>query len=435
MTDCQKRSPISGSSISHLFNKFKRKNILVAGDFILDRYTFGTCRRISPEAPVPVVNVSHEEERAGGAGNVAVNLLSLGMNPIVFGRVGSDHAGVCIRNALQSEGIQTHFLYEEVGFQTPLKVRLIASSQQLTRIDYEKQQAILADTEMQVLAQIPKMLSNIDLVAISDYAKGFLTPKILSALISTAQKLQIPVISDPKGTEFAKYSGSTILKPNLSEAFAAVPAGLVLDEAAAHIMKSVSVDVLMITRSESGISLFYPDGASEEHPVDVQEVKDVTGAGDTVLAVLSSSIANGISVSQATQLANIGAQVAISRLGCARVTLSEIARAIVEHNTHKKIFDEAHFPALQQALHGDPCTIFTISANEGFTSKLFRQVHTQAALSKQKVIVALLGDGPDEELISALAALKDVAYVLMLGKNSESLLTQLCPKRLEMISS
>lgn len=318
---------LSGS-LGHLFCKLQKKAILVAGDFILDRYTFGRCTRISPEAPVPIVCVDREEEKAGGAGNVVVNLLTLGMDPIPFGRVGNDGAGRSLNAALQNEGINTQFLVTENGFQTPLKVRLLASGQQLTRIDYEKPRALQPETEMQLVAMIPDMLAQVDLVAISDYAKGFLTPLLLSTLITLARKSGIPVISDPKGTELSKYAGSSVLKPNLSEAYAAAPACTQLSDVALHILQKAKVDVLMITRSEAGISLFYPDGTQTDHPAVPREVKDVTGAGDTVLAVLACALANGIDIHDATQLANVAAAVAVERLGCARVSLSEIASLV-----------------------------------------------------------------------------------------------------------
>jgi D-beta-D-heptose 7-phosphate kinase/D-beta-D-heptose 1-phosphate adenosyltransferase len=304
---------------------FKQKRVLVAGDFMLDRYTLGTCKRISPEAPVPIVAVDREEEKAGGAGNVVLNLISLGMNAIPFGRVGDDHAGSALIDHFQAEGVDTRYLVKEKGFQTPLKVRLIASSQQLLRVDFEKPKGISQETEELLLKQIPDMLADIDLVAISDYAKGFLTAKILSKLIEEAKKRSLIVISDPKGIDFTKYAGSTILKPNLSEALAQAPGISDLATVAQLVFSRVPLDVLMITRSEAGISLFYPGGKQEDHPVQPREVKDVTGAGDTVLATLSAALANKYSLGDATQLANIAAQIAVSRLGCARVTCAEIA--------------------------------------------------------------------------------------------------------------
>ena len=418
---------MAAKSIAHLFPKIQKKNILVAGDLILDRYTFGTCRRISPEAPVPVISVTGEEERPGGAGNVAVNLLSLGQNPIIFGRVGTDAAGSALLQALQAEGISTGDIFQEKGFQTPLKVRLIAASQQVTRIDYETFRPISQEAEKILCERIEPLLEQIDLVAISDYAKGFLTENILSRLIHEARSRNIPVISDPKGIELAKYAGSTILKPNLQEAYAAAPSCSELADVARQIFQQAPVDILMVTRSEAGISLFYPDGTNEHHPVCPRQVKDVTGAGDTVLAVLSAAVANGIAVADATELANIGGQIAIERLGCARVSLPDLARAYAGGHSDNKIFDEAHIPVLEQALQPGTYSLFTLDANVCLTSKLLREVRGQARDAKKEIVVALLGPVVDEELVHTLASIKEVAYLLLLSSNCDNVLTRLVP--------
>lgn len=300
------------------------KKVLVAGDFMLDRYTFGKSTRISPEAPVPVVTVDREEERAGGAGNVALNLISLGMKAQVLGRVGDDAAARALLSSLADEGVDTSWLISEAGYTTPQKVRLIASNQQVARIDYEKITPLGASYEDELIAQIPEMLQNVSCVAISDYGKGFLTVRLLRALIDQARRNNIPVIADPKGKDFTKYSRATCLKPNLSEARAAMPLCDTLRDAAQQILQNTQVDVLMVTKSEEGISLFYPDGKEDLFPVEAKEVKDVTGAGDTVLAMLAAAYSNDIPIREGAQLANIAAQVAVQRIGCARVSLSEV---------------------------------------------------------------------------------------------------------------
>jgi len=416
-----------GMRLSALFTTIKPKRILVAGDFILDRYTWGSCKRISPEAPVPVISVTREEHKAGGAGNVILNLLSLGMHVHALGRVGVDAAGTSLLDALAEEGVDTRGLLQEPDFQTPVKNRLIAGAQQITRIDYETPKSISADLEKRFLREIPKLLESIDLVAISDYAKGFLTNKVLAALIQTAKKLKIPVISDPKGVDFSKYAGSTLLKPNLSEAFQAAPESKTLLDAAKVIFSKVSVDTLMVTRSEAGISLFYPDGRQEDHSVEAKEVKDVTGAGDTVLAVLACAMANKISVSEATELANIAGQVAVSRIGCVRVSLSEIARSMVERYTHSKIFDEAHFPTLKQVLRPEEFVLVTLDAGSELSSKVFKAIRASVEKTNHELLVAVFGSGPDEELVTALASHRFVNYVLLTGSDPQKLLSELLP--------
>jgi D-beta-D-heptose 7-phosphate kinase/D-beta-D-heptose 1-phosphate adenosyltransferase len=264
-------------------------------------------------------------------------------------------------------------------------------------------------------------MQQVDLVAISDYAKGFLSNRLLQALIQSAKKNGVPVISDPKGSDFKKYAGSTILKPNLSEALTAAPNYPSLLDASKQIFRDVAVDVLMITRSEAGISLFYPEGRQEDFPVEVREVKDVTGAGDTVLAMLACALANSLSLAEATQLANIAAQVAVEKVGCARVTLTDVARRLIEIHAHHKIFDEEHLAALKQALKGSTPYFITVDSQSALDQTLLRTVRQAAQNSPHELLVAISGPSPDEELVSALASLKDVDYILLTNKTTQDL--------------
>lgn len=405
-------------TLAHVFNSLKTKKVLVAGDFVLDRYVFGKAKRISPEAPVPVVLVEKEEERPGGAGNVILNLVSMGMQAIPFGRVGDDAAGRTLLRELELEGVSTELLIKENGFQTPHKTRIIASAQQIVRIDSEPYKTLTAASEEWLIESIEKVIKEVDLVAISDYAKGFLTAPLLAALIRSAKKNGVPVISDPKGSDFRKYAGSTILKPNLSEALAAAPNFPNLLDASKQIFREVAVDVLMITRSEAGISLFYPEGRQEDFPVEVREVKDVTGAGDTVLAMLACALANALSLQEATQLANIAAQVAVEKVGCARVTLTDVARRLIEIHAHHKIFDEEHLAALKQALKGSTPHLITVDSRSPLDTQLLRAVRQAAQSTSHELLVAVSGPSPDEELVSALASLKDVDYILLTNRNA-----------------
>ncbi len=415
-------------TLAHVFNSLQAKTVLVAGDLVLDRYTFGKARRISPEAPVPVVLVDREEERAGGAGNVILNLISMGMKVLCCGRVGDDSAGREIVRALNAEGADTTGLITEKGFSTPHKTRIIASSQQIVRIDYEPTCALFKQTEDQVISSIPALVARCDLVAISDYAKGFLTPRVLSSLIQAARKRGVPVISDPKGNDFKRYEGSTILKPNLSEAYAAAPmhSNSLLD-VSMQIFKQVAIDTLLITRSEAGISLFYPEGLQQDFPVEPREVKDVTGAGDTVLAMLSCALANKLSLAEATQLANLAAQVAVEKVGCARVTLSEVARRLIEQHAQHKIFAEEHLAALLQALNGNKFFLFGLDASSQLDAKLLKSIRQAAESSKQEFVIAIMGSTPDEELVASLASLKCVDYLFLTHKDRSELFQELAP--------
>ena len=301
------------------------KRILVAGDFLFDIYTHGDVKRISPEAPVPVLRICSENSLPGGAGNTVLNLFSLGMEVIPFGRIGDDSAGRSILDHFKGKGIDTSLLLIDKCFITPVKNRLLALGQQLMRVDREEGLNLSYEMEKEIISMIPNVLKNIDLVAISDYAKGFLSRTVLSSLILQSRVMSIPVIVDPKGSDFSRYSGATILKPNLSEAITAANIGLdaSLDDVANHILRSVDIRDLVITRSGDGISIF-SNGKRKDFPALSREVRDVTGAGDTVLAVFAASIANGLDISNAAMLANRAASVVIGRLGCVAVSLNEI---------------------------------------------------------------------------------------------------------------
>lgn len=309
------------------------KRILVAGDFMLDVYTVGEVQRISPEAPVPVLRVLEESHRPGGAGNTLLNLISLGMEVVAVGRIGNDWGGERFLQTLEKEGVSLQGILHDPSYRTPVKNRMIATGQQLLRVDFENPMRLTAEAEDRFSASLPSLFEGIDVVAISDYAKGFLTFRVLEELIHYAKEKSIPVIVDPKGRDFSRYEGATVLKPNLSEAVAAAGLGAeaTLDEVAHKILKDVSVDNLMITRSDKGISLYTDKvGDRKDFPAQLHEIKDVTGAGDTVLAVIAAALANHFDLSEAAQLANIAAGIAIERLGCARISLADLATRLLK---------------------------------------------------------------------------------------------------------
>jgi len=309
------------------FGKLRPSRILVAGDLMLDAYTVGEVGRISPEAPVPVLLVKERSSRPGGSGNVVLNLVSMGAKVRVLGRIGKDEAGAVLQAELAEEGAELFGLIEQAGYVTPVKNRVIASGQQIVRIDEEEQSALPELLEQQLADSIPALLQDIELVALSDYGKGYLTPTLTRALIVAANERDIPVLVDPKGLDFSRYCGCTILKPNLPEVYMA--AGLErtapLEKAAASVLVQAQAEILMVTRSEKGISLFYREGKREDFPVTVREVRDVTGAGDTVLATLAVALASGLSPADAARLSNLAAGAAIERFGCARISLTDLS--------------------------------------------------------------------------------------------------------------
>ncbi len=308
-------------------NRLKKKKVLLFGDFMLDVYTIGRVKRISPEAPVPVLCVSKEHSLPGGAGNTSLNLVALGMEVTAVGRVGDDPAGRELIQELKQERVDTSGIFVDQGYLTPQKNRMMADSQQIVRVDYEETTTLSSTLENQVIESLPQLMREIDLIAISDYAKGFLTPTLLEAVIELAQ---VPVIVDPKGMDFSRYRGATIIKPNYGEALAAAGLGqeATLDEVAAKILEENVLDTLIVTRSKEGMSIFEKDGMRQDFPAVVHEVRDVTGAGDTVLAVLTAALANEISLAEAAQLSNVAAAIAIERTGCARVSLEDLQNVV-----------------------------------------------------------------------------------------------------------
>ena len=402
-------------TLSKALSTINPKTILVVGDLILDRYTFGQSKRISPEAPVPVVLVEHEELRAGGAGNVALNLISMGMRPRLVSRIGDDDTGKELRSLLINEGVDISGVFEEQGFVTPSKTRVIASSQQLVRIDREKNQAMSPEFEKRVIDRLPSLFQGVDLVAISDYAKGTLSLPLLRAVIRLARERHIPCITDPKGTDFRRYAGSTILKPNASETLRAAPphAASSVEEAAMAIMRDVSVDVLMVTRSEEGISLFYPDGRHERFPVQPKEVRDVTGAGDTVLAMLSAAYASGISLGEAVGLSNVAASCAVERIGCARVSLQDVASLLIEQNPSGKICSGTGFFSLLGALRQEKLLMIQMPSCTTISSDQLMRLSEIAALHQGRKAVACFETiSTDPRLLELVASFGHVHLVV-----------------------
>jgi D-beta-D-heptose 7-phosphate kinase/D-beta-D-heptose 1-phosphate adenosyltransferase len=405
--------------LSGIFSRLEAAKVLVIGDFILDSYTVGKVRRISPEAPVPVVNVKHEEHRAGGAGNVILNLISMGAEVIPVGRIGNDPAATRLKSIFSVEGLSTNGLFIEEGYSTPVKHRIIADGQQIVRIDCETTTPLNKALEQTIIASLPKLLAGVSVVAISDYGKGFLTSSLLKALIEQAKILNIVVIADPKGVDFSKYSGATVLKPNLSEAYAAVnmPLETCLNVVAEKVLKASNVETLLVTRSEEGLSIFHKDGSREDHPVRIREVKDVTGAGDTVLAMLAYSLANKLSLSEAAQLSNLAAGVAIERFGCARVALSDVARYLLQIDSDNKIFDPNHLFALQHAVKNRQTLLVSLSCRQGLTPSMLSHL-IQLGRRKGFDLLVNLQDAPqDDAFINILKSFNDIDYILMAGKS------------------
>lgn len=403
--------------------------ILVVGDMLLDTYTMGKTRRISPEAPVAIVEVVREEQRPGGAGNVILNLLSLGAQVVAIGRVGKDGAGQTLLEALKKENVDTRMIVSQEAYCTPIKNRIIADNQQIVRIDHEQFNPLNESLEQYVIDNLSLLLQGVKVVAISDYGKGFLTPTLLAAIIQQAIKNGIPVITDPKGHDFNKYKGTTIIKPNLTEAFAAanLPSTTALEHVASLVLKQTQAQLLMLTRSEAGISLFDEVGMRQDFPVQVKEVKDVTGAGDTVLAMLVYAIANQLTYGEAAQLCNVAASIAIEHVGCARITLSDLAMRLFEMHQSHKVFDQEHLFVLQKILKGKPFTLLILSQMKQLTHSLFQSIK-KVTQETETLLIYIETLEPCEIFIEMLASLQEVSFIVLHLDSLKSLCQAAAPK-------
>lgn len=403
-------------ALSKALASIEPRLILVVGDLIVDRYIFGQSKRISPEAPVPVVLVEREEIRAGGAGNVALNLVSMGTRPRMVGRIGSDCSGRQLVSLLKQEGIDTAGIFEEEGFSTPAKTRVIASAQQLVRIDYETSVPLKAGVEEAILAALPSLFEGISLVAISDYAKGTCSDRLLRAVIDGARSRNIPCITDPKGSNYKKYAGSTICKPNASETLRAAPQHACgsIEEAAMALLREIDVDALLVTRSEEGISLFYPDGRHNRFPVMAKkEIRDVTGAGDTVLAMLSAAYASGICLDDAVALSNVAASCAVERVGCARVSLQDVASQLIAQNPSGKVCSGEAFFGLLAAMPRERLLMVRMPHACNLSSQQLLRLSEMAALHPGRRVVACFEETTlDPRLLHLVASLGQMHLVV-----------------------
>jgi rfaE bifunctional protein kinase chain/domain len=301
--------------------QFRQARLLVVGDVMLDRYWFGDTERISPEAPVPVVLVSKNDERLGGAANVARNAASIGAQISILGVVGDDEPGRRIEQMLEAQGVKS-YLQRDASLPTTVKLRVVARQQQLIRLDFE--QAPTHEALLNKLEQFQALLSDVDAVIFSDYGKGGLTH--VTKMIAAAKAAGKVVLVDPKGDDYSKYQGATIMTPNRSELRQVV--GRWSDEAdltakAQALREKLQLDCLLLTRSEEGMSLFTAAGV-EHVKAQAREVFDVSGAGDTVIATMAVALAAKWPAGQAMKLANKAGGIVVGKLGTATVSLEEL---------------------------------------------------------------------------------------------------------------
>ncbi|MBI2658921.1 D-glycero-beta-D-manno-heptose-7-phosphate kinase [Candidatus Woesearchaeota archaeon] len=313
-----------------ILENFKNKRILVIGDIMLDKYIWGDVSRISPEAPVQVVNVLKETYEAGGAANVASNVSALTGKAFMVGIVGNDEAKNMLLEELNKRDIDVEGIFIDKDKPTTQKVRVIGKSQQLLRVDYEKKGHAHKDTENKMIAFFNRIINKVDVVAVSDYAKGVITQTICNKLIQIAKDNNKMIIVDPKPKHKDLYVNATLVTPNNAEAseMTNIEDG---DEAVlgagAKLLECLNSNVL-ITRGEKGMSLFEKDGSITDIPAKAKEVYSIIGAGDTVVATIALALASGADLKEAAMLANIAAGIKVGKIGTASVSIEEIKREL-----------------------------------------------------------------------------------------------------------
>lgn len=421
--------------------------ILIVGDVMLDRYLYGSTSRVSPEAPVPIVHLTETDYKPGGAANVARNVTAMGIASMVIGLVGEDEAAALLRKSMLDSGIQDGLIGLDDAV-TISKSRIISRHQQLMRIDEED--GFSSFDHSTLLAKVEQQLPDAAVMILSDYNKGTITP-VLQPLIQLAKKHQVPVLVDPKTADFSMYAGATLLTPNMSEFEAA--AGNCKDddemlEKAAKLIEQCDLQAILITRSEKGMSLVRDAGTVMHLPAQVRDVFDVTGAGDTVIAVLASMLAQGNDLESAARAANVAAGIVVGKLGAASVSYDELSRAMKvkpgEVHTESGVVSEAELlSAVSEAKARGERIVMTNGCFDILHAGHVRYLQ-QARNMGDKLIVAVNDDesvkrlkGEDRPIntldnrLQLLAALEMVDYVIAFSEDTpERLICAVLPDRL-----
>lgn len=404
--------------------RFDQAHVLVLGDIMLDRYWEGGTSRISPEAPVPVVKVEQIKDRPGGAGNVALNIAALGAGVGLSGFTGTDEMADSLADMLGGAGVRCAFI-RVPGQPTITKLRVISRHQQLIRLDFEEAQ--WSPTDAALVEGLQAQLDGCGALVLSDYGKGALSQP--APLIAAASSRGIPVLVDPKGTDFARYRGATLLTPNLDEFEAVVGACATEGELVARgqkLMADLDLGALLVTRGEHGMTLLRP-GAEELHlPARAREVFDVTGAGDTVIGVLAAAVAGGADLPRAVALANIAASIVVGKLGTAAVSAPELRRAVQQEQGSERgtvTLEQLQVSVADARSHGERLV---------FTNGCFDIIHAghvsyleQARQLGDRLIVAVNSDAsvrrlkgkgrpinPQDRRMAVLAGLEAVDWVV-----------------------
>jgi rfaE bifunctional protein kinase chain/domain len=321
-------------NLEHLFQSFEKKRVAVIGDVMLDKYIFGKVERISPEAPVPVIDVSSQSYRLGGAANVATNLRSLGATALLFGVIGDDDDGAILAAQLNHEHLSADFLITEHTRPTTAKTRVIAQNHHIVRIDSETRKPISSATERTMLALLSEHLHTLDAIIFEDYNKGVLTAPLIKKIITLAKKHDIPIAVDPKKDNFFEYKHATVFKPNLKEISDAFGRKFSNNDSDATLacemlQKKIKSKNIVLTRSEKGMTVF--NGKAEHIPSMALEVADVSGAGDTVIATLTVALSGGLDIVTAAKVANLAAGVVCAEVGAVAVDKQKLFLACTRY--------------------------------------------------------------------------------------------------------
>ena len=398
----------------------RETHIAVIGDLMIDHYIWGSCERISPEAPVQVLEVSKENSLLGGAGNVINNLISLESKVAVYSVIGDDEGAGLAEKLLDEAGAESTALIRQEGRTTTRKSRVIASNQQIIRFDDENRNDISLRSQHELLTELSRNIFGYDAILLSDYGKGVLTPTLTRDIIALAIAHNKPILVDPKGDDYSKYHGATLLTPNRKEASLAtgikITGHITLEEAGFKLKNELNLKYGIITLSEEGIAIF--DNKMSLIPTVAREVYDVTGAGDTVLASLGIALANGLDIVEACEFANKAAAIVVAKIGSATATLNEIEEyehALNKGQIESKIKDFSQIERITKRLKSQGRGII-------FTNGCFDILHRGHAsyLQKAKALgdVLIVGVNSDESVRRLKGAsrpvnnLEDRAYLL-----------------------
>ena len=326
--------------LTRFIPKFEKQKIVVLGDLMVDRFVWGKVSRISPEAPVPVVEVTRESHAFGGAGNVANNITSLGAQAFLLGVVGSDLEAEQLKEGLRERNIDVGGIITDENRPTTIKTRIIAQHQQVVRVDKEVKGSFSEEVQKDIFSRLEEASAFADAIVISDYGKGVINRPLLKKAITLAHRRGIPVTVDPKIEHFMDYKKVTCITPNLPEAVAGMRYHDVSEESEIYelgkkILKKLSADSVLITRGEKGMTLFEPGGRITHIPTRAKEVFDVTGAGDTVISVFTLALASGSKLGEAAELSNFAAGIVVGKIGTATATREELRSAVENFNKGK----------------------------------------------------------------------------------------------------